>query len=370
MTALAATYSAGSGVAPPRVLLQVTAAPTATVLYASNFAAGVDGWASGSGAPTISAPAAGTSPAALKMLTAAISGSSNYYYATRNVSGLVVGQSYTYSGFLRGGPGSKLTIAISTIGGTGFLTVPTRTAVSYTFTALTTTHQIMVGILAPATSPAVAGEGYFDTLVVKPAGTWLGTTIVRTDDNGTAVVRKPAGGLDTTGTTGSGTMTLTDYEAALTGAVSYTVTDGNGGTAVANLSAPATPGLWIDLPTTSNPATPTAPRFVQPTMVTGFDEASESNGTIHKIIGRADPIGNPGPLATRAGTLKVWCADYAAAVALRKLFADGLTGHLRQPSFAGMDMYFIATRVRIDPEEITQSQRWGASVDYQEVASP
>jgi hypothetical protein len=366
-TALAATYQPGTVTDPARVLLNVTGAPTLTPPYQSNFSASVDGWAAGAGAPTLTFNAGGT-PATLRILTSAGTLST----ATKSVSGLTVGQTYSVSVMARTAAG-KVLIGVSGVGATAYYTAATRTPIVYSFVATLTTHIIYAQVLPPVSFPSSAGDVYLDTVVVARTSGWLGTTITRTDANGTAVVvREAAGGQDATGATGSGVMAVTDYEHALTGLITYTVTDGNGATATAAVGSLATfaPGLWFTIPTTSNPATPTPPQFVQATMVTGFDEASESSGSIHKIIGRADPIVNPGPLSTRAGSLVVWCADYTAAVALRKLLATGLTAQVRQPSFPGWDMYFVGTRVRIAPEDVTASQRWSATIDYQEVAVP
>jgi hypothetical protein len=366
-TALTATYQAGTTTDPARVALAVSGAPTLTPPYQSNFAAGVDGWTVGSGSPTLTAPSAG-SPATLRILT--VSGSTGI--TNRTVTGLTIGQTYQVSAYVKLVAGIRVYLGVSTIGAsTPLATTGVRTLITYSFVATATSHNVYLEVRPPVVFPSQSGDAYVDTVIVARTSGWLGTTIRRTDANGTNVLVRKSPTQDATGATGSGVMTLTDYEAALVGTVSYSVTDGNGVTAAATpLAAPTTPGLWVALPTTSTPAVPTPPAFVQPTMVTGYDEASESNGSVHKIIGRSDPIANPGPMATRSGQLVVWCADFAAAAALRDLFDAGLTAQLRQPSFPGMDLYFVATRVRVAPEDVTLSQKWTASIDYQEVARP
>jgi hypothetical protein len=361
-TALAATFQAGTLTDPARVLLQVTGAPTLTPPYTSNFAT-ADGWTAGTGAASVT-PTAGT----LRLLT----NTDTAGIFDRTVTGLTVGQTYSFS-LMANRASGKILLAVAGQGNTAYFqpTVGVRTALSFSFTATLTSHIIRVQLQPPVTIGADVGDYAIDTVVVARTSGWLGTTIRRTDANGTSVVvREGPSGQDTTGTTGSGVMTVTDYEAALTGTVNYTVTDGNGVTANASVGAVVSPGLWFTLPATSNPATPTPPTFVQATMVTSFDEAADSNGSIHKIIGRADPVTNPGPLSTRSGSMAVWCTDYAAAVALRKLLANGAVAQLRQPSYPGMDMYFVGTRVRIAPEDITASQRWMATLDYTEVVVP
>lgn len=363
-TALAAVFALN----PPRVTLSVTGAPTLTPPYASNFSAGVDGWTTGGGAPTLTAPSAGTPPT-LRILT--VAGSNGV--AQRTVTGLTIGQTYRLAMMYRQADGNRTYIGVTGIGASGPLYSATRVAISYDFTATATSHTIYVQVNAPVVFPARSGDAYIDTVTVTRTSGWQGTTIRRTDANGTSVVvREGPGGQDATGVTGSGTMTVTDYEHALTGLVSYTVTDGNGATATANVAsvAPYSPGVWVSRPAEGNPATPTAPPAVQVTSVLEWDEAGDSNGTIHKIINRADPIANPGPLGYRAGTMRLWCSDYAAAEAVRTLLSTGATAMIRQPDHSGMDMYFVPTRVRIAPEEVTTPQRWGVSVDFQEVVAP
>lgn len=151
----------------------------------------------------------------------------------------------------------------------------------------------------------------------------------------------------------------------------WTGTPENSPSIAATASSNADMGVWVILPTTtgtfSAPAPP--PRFVQVTMVTGYTEDSVSNGAIHQIIGRADPVANPGPLALRAGTFDALCTSYTQAKALRALLAAGDVAMLNQPTHPGMDVYFVATDVRVDPDQVGTGV-WSATVAYREVATP
>lgn len=360
-TTLTATWQTN----PARVLLQVTGAPTITPPYSSNFSAGVDGWLAGSGTPTLTAPSAGT-PATLKIVPTA----GTFGTATRNVTGLTIGQTYKVSAMARIVTG-RMTLGVSGIGSTTYFTSTTRAALSYTFVATATSHILNVTQTSPTTFPSSSGEGYVDTVVVTRTSGWGGTTIRRTDVNGTSVVvREGPAGQDTTGVTGSGVMTVTDYECAVQGVPSYTVTDGNAGTATTTVTPTAPAGVWLTVPLKGDPVTPVAPPYVSVSLVTEWDESGDSSGTIHKVIGRSDPATNPGPLSLRTGTMKLWCATYAAATAIRAMLANGDTAQLRQPDYPGMDLYFVATRVRVSPEDVTPTQRWSATVDYTEVLAP
>ena len=341
--------------------------------YTSAFSVGnVDGWTGSAG--TSLAYATGyttggvTIPVGLTVTTAA----ETVGVFSRTVTGLVAGQFYTFSLMAIRTSG---TIALGRTGGTGGSAVqPTgRGPVSFSFLASATSHVITVTITPPTTAGTDVGKYRLDTIRVVRLSSWLGTTITRTDTNGTATVRlSPA--QDAAGTSGSATMTVTDYEAALTGVVSYTVTDGDGGTATATSTATAGAGVWLTLPANSNPGAPTAPPFVQPTMITGYDKSAESNGSLHKIIGRADPIANPGPLTLGDGTVELWCPDYAAAAAVRALLADGDVAQLRQASFPGLDMYLTATAVTVTPTTVgamtSGAQSWTATVTFDEVRAP
>jgi len=354
------------------VLLAVTGAPSQTVSYASTFTTTDDGW-TGSASATVLNATEGSPGSTSAILRTGISFSQVY---SRTVTGLTIGNVYTFAFIatrMPGPPNHKITLGVTGIGsGAAFLPpLGVRTPLSYTFTATATSHVITITTNTGTTIFTHNGYTIDSVLVWKVTG-WLGTTITRTDANGTArVVREALGGQDTSGTAGSATMSVTDYEAALLGTVSYTVTDGTGGTATTSITPPAGAGVWLALPGTSNPGAPTPPQFVPVVMVTGYNEDSPSNGALHTIIGREDPIANPGPLGLRSGTVDLWCLDYASAKAVRTLLSGGLVAQLRQPSFPGMDCYLVASGgVSIRYDNISTPQRWVATVAYQEVSVP
>lgn len=353
------------------MLLAVTGAPNPpATAYTSNFAAGVDSWtATGSGV-------------SLSVFTSSYGGKKSLHMesntgpvtASRTVTGLTVGAQYKVSMLFFTNRG-QTRLGVSGIGTTswvsggkvGYQAPFTEAALSYTFTATATSHTITVeGQKAPTTI-----DLYFDTIKVAPSGTWLGTTIYRTDANGTSVpVREDAGGQDVSG----GNMTLTDWEAALVADVTYEVVDGLGATATTTTAHTGTQielGAWLTLPVTAVPSAGTPPLAVELALVTDYDAAAESTGTMHQVIGRTDKIGNPGPLSTRTGTLEIYAGDYPTAKAVRDLLAPGVVGMFRQPTNLGMDLYFTATRVEEAPRpEETDPVRWRVAVQFEEVAVP
>lgn len=548
MTTLTATPQAGTALLPPRVLLQVAAAPVQpTNAYASNFAT-VDGWS-------------GASAAIVFGNTLRLSGSAGQPAGTtstgsRTLTGLAIGAVYKYRANLTTQTQTQARLRLSGGAQGAYVITPGAGAwLELTFTATATSHVITIDLqnTSAGTTPIVD----VTSVTVQPSGTWQGTTIRRTDVNGTSViVREDAGGLDTV----AGSLTLTDFEAALTGPITYVVTDGAGATTTtvttlavearrnrvynpsfetnttfwaatrgtitrtahplatsgayvcsyastdastaggnqvntalipveagvkftasayvraqvvdsphtialnwytaggafisgvtyttpgniggAVLSriavtgtAPATatqarivtfptlampvgagflidavllevgdlgayfdgstaeadplrthawsslahnsqsvesgpslePYAWLTIPASSVPSAGTIPaRPLE--LVTDYAEESASNGSLHTIIGRTDPIANPGPLALRAGTIEAFCSNYTTAKRVRDLLAAGDVAQLRQPTNPGMDMYVTAQRVSISPAGTsTDPQRWLATITYAEV---
>jgi len=372
VTSISASPAAETATRPPSVLLQVTGAPNPPAnAYASNFGAGVDSWTT-SGTGNTVAQDTTTTPKSLKLTANPGPGT-----ASRVVTGLTVGASYRLKLLFITTQG-QMRLGVSGIGATswvsggafGFGSTPAKyVALDYVFTATATSHTITVE--AQRTTLATASVN-FHTVTVQPAGTWQGTTIYRTDNNGTDVpVREDVGGQDVTG----GTMTVTDWEAALIGEVNYRVVDGLGGTASTFVDASANTGsgVWITLPASATPSAGAggAPACVNVPLVTGYDAAAETTGVVHQVIGRADKIGNPGPLSTRSGSLELFELDYAAAKAVRALLANGDVALLRQPDYVGLDLYFLTMRVAEQArQEETAPRRWQVSVGYEEVVSP
>jgi hypothetical protein len=134
-----------------------------------------------------------------------------------------------------------------------------------------------------------------------------------------------------------------------------------------------TGGVWLQLPATAVPSAGAAgaPRAVLVPMVTGYDGSRSSVGELQDVIGRADPIGSPGVLSTRAGTLELHARTYDDVRAVVQLLAAGDVAQLRQPSQPGLDLYMVGGRVDELPRtEQTQVLRWATRVAYREVSAP
>ncbi len=194
-------------------------------------------------------------------------------------------------------------------------------------------------------------------LDLDPTGTV--SQILRTDSAGIRPVRTLPGQFPTSSPTA-----LVDNEAALTGTVTYTVIGGGGASASTALdlieewlTVPVTPA-WsqrVDSPVSGSPV---------PGLLTYTAERASAS-TVMTVIGRPDPLVNLGRLALRSGSFEVWCADAASAHAWAAIYDRGEVVQLRQ-TVAGLDMYHVASRTRVAPDET----RWRLTVEYREVAWP
>ena len=346
-----------------RIQLDIASAPGQPAnKYASNFTAGVDGWTGGGAGVTVATDTT-MDPDALRLS----GGPNNEVTADRVVSGLTIGATYRFRAYVQRYGGK---FALRIVGGvSGAFTMPpqfARTPVELSFTATATSHTLrMVG---DWDSAGGSPQSFMDTVTLFPTDAWQGTSVTRTDANGTDVpVREGTGDLDIPA--GSTTLSFYDFEAALAGDVTYTVHDGTGGTATAVATFDATGVLpWLTAPATANQVTGLDPSAVGIELVTGYSESVDSAGTLHAIIGRADRIATPGPLGLRRGTVDLFCSDYAGVVAVRALAASGEILFLRQPTFAGMDLYFYPQSIAARPEpENTQTRRWIVSLTYEQV---
>lgn len=110
-----------------------------------------------------------------------------------------------------------------------------------------------------------------------------------------------------------------------------------------------------------------------PEVVTGYTSSRDSRTTIHRPIGRPDPLAVLGPSLMREGRLETFHRTYESARDLEAVLAakPGSMVLLRQPTHPGMDMYFIPTRVTIDPRDLARDGwLWRVSCDYVETRSP
>ncbi|TDE91589.1 hypothetical protein EXU48_15705 [Occultella glacieicola] len=193
-------------------------------------------------------------------------------------------------------------------------------------------------------------------LDITPGTSSTVDAITRTDANGTHPVRLLPNQLPT-----PSQLIVRDYEAALTGPVTYTLT-GAGGSQVTTSLGSDHPWLFV----------PVYPQFSAAVeSVTGYTSDRATQTTVHQVIGRPDPLVTIGRLQTRAGTLEIWCASHADALTVQNVYSLGHAVMLRQVEHAGLDMYHFARAVTVDPFAPQGARtRWRVAVDYVEVNRP
>ena len=183
--------------------------------------------------------------------------------------------------------------------------------------------------------------------------------IERTDVNGTHDVRVADYTLPSSG---SGTLHVTDYEAAY-GVNTYRVY-GSGSSSVASQTATLTLSQpWIFVPVLPDKSVPVA-------QITTYQSSRSSSTILHKVIDRRDPVVNMGKLGLREGQLDIWCPDYLTTRALDEALDTGEIVMLRQ-EVPGLDMWFTVSDVDVQPfNEQGLSTRYRYSVRFQETERP
>jgi hypothetical protein len=159
--------------------------------------------------------------------------------------------------------------------------------------------------------------------------------------------------------------TIIDYEPALVGTVLYIVHFASGSPLSASVQAPSRGTSWLTIPVYPSIRT-------EVDLITGYDERRETGSIFHDVVDRLDPVVTLSPLRTRAGSIEVWCADYAAARDVIDVHDRAKVILLRQPDHAGLDMYYVVESVSTAPFELRQGYRvrWGVQIGYREVAAP
>jgi hypothetical protein len=166
--------------------------------------------------------------------------------------------------------------------------------------------------------------------------------------------------------TSAGVLVVTDYEAALHGALTYELDDGTYVTTELNTAAPVA----------SVAVSPYHRRSVR--NFVNLSELVDDAGAEHRILDAAEPVVVAGAMSTRAGTLEAWCSTYEDATALRATLARGEVVLFRHPEHDGMDTYARVRRVAVSPrpelvmDETTgrPTRRWSVTIDYREQSAP
>lgn len=287
----------------------------------------------------------------------------------RTVTGLTVGKTYTArlavqcNAVVNNAPAStRSSLGVVGLGATA--PAPWGGAarwVSYTFTATATSHVLAVSVAEPLvfTTGSDYVEWEFDYLRVEElvVNTATLVALTRADVNGTRPVRLYAAqGLS------GGTLVISDYEAALTGLVTYT-----GITSTSGVQESASASV-SDVGTDATVLAPAnLPQYLTPVpLITGVEGSRTAQTTVHDVVGRPDPLVVLGPLGTRRGMLDIFVDEYVTGLALLSVYERGEVVLLRQPDVPGLDMYHVAMRASLGRDQT----RWKLAVEYVEVNAP
>jgi hypothetical protein len=212
-----------------------------------------------------------------------------------------------------------------------------------------------------ATAIVVTPQPVTASVLVQITGAPAGAVVItRTDANGTGTVRLLTGQVPI-----GGALTVTDYEPALVGTLTYDVVD----SALTTHTASTTLEGLVTRPQIGGVQQPGLE--FDPELITGYDGSREGTSSVLRILGRPDPVVVLSPTRTREGTLEVWCRDYADAHDYELVLAQARILLLRQPTHPGLDMYFLAQTVDVQPLQATaEGWRWRVSCRYIEVRNP
>lgn len=179
-------------------------------------------------------------------------------------------------------------------------------------------------------------------------------TITRTDANGVNDVRLAAGAV-----VSAGLLAVVDYEPALLGPVTYTA---DGASVTVDLGAQLAPRLSV----VGRPAL--ARNVVE---LASYAETSDAAPYIARVYMRTDDLPITAPLSLRSGPLVLHLTDYAEAKAVRDLASAGQILQLRQPTFPGLDLYLVPSRVSLNTvnETLTPAE-WRVTFEYVETPWP
>lgn len=358
MTTITVTPDAASAA----VLIEIADAPGAgSVLYGpEGFETDLDSWVAGNGDTTVYT-AAGRGGGDALGVDWTSGGVSGIGWAQRVVGmgGFISGNTYRVGVWVHSADVTPHLARVQKVDGTPatgeWHTVGDEWEfITFDFVADASSHLLYLAVKNP--SGTAAADVAWDDLEVELVPGELGTTqVVRSDANGTAPVRLREGQEPI-----DGVMVATDYEAALTGPLTYTVTDGLGGVAVASTTLAGVTSPWLSVPVLPQLGIRVA------AVLDDYTSGYEARGVLHTVIDRPDRVPTLAPLSTRSGRFTVLCGSHQDAVTVAAVYNRGQVVHLRQPTHGGMDAYHVATGVDVSPD----GPRWLVSVQWAEVARP
>jgi hypothetical protein len=202
------------------------------------------------------------------------------------------------------------------------------------------------------------------------------TQVIRSDVSGVAAVRVDAGKLPNS----AASFDVYDYEYAFiadTVPVTYTVYATTGIVATATITPAITArGLsYLTVPRRPTLGFQLAGSTTFDVVVT-FDESRLSPSTVHRVVGRADPVVVLAPLAFSTGTMTIRSASLAGAQRVAQVLSNAEIFMLRQSDQVNLDFYFAVASVAMthSDQDWTRvprpERRWDVAVGFTRVAAP
>jgi len=100
-----------------------------------------------------------------------------------------------------------------------------------------------------------------------------------------------------------------------------------------------------------------------------YDEGAQSGTVRHSILG-GGTVSNLRPLEARTGTLTLRADTYGDAAQVRTVLSGPEVCLFRQPTFAGLDLYFTVDGVRVVPDQADPDREWRVVVAFTEADAP
>lgn len=271
---------------------------------------------------------------------------------TRPITGFIVGRTYRVS--FEAVRGSRLR-TFGIVGKTaGIVPIGSGSWVhTVDVVATATSHTLFLGTVDGVSSTVLRVS-----IDLIPVGYIEGRfSLTRTDAAGTRPVRLLEGQALT-----DGALVVEDSEASMKGPVTYTLLTPAGEAITRSTTLEGSEGYRL------HPVP--FPQLAQTAgLVTGYDASRSSATTEHQVIGRPDPVVRLAGLRSRRGTLTLWCDSYESLRDLIGVYERTEVVLLRQPDYAGLDLYHACIEVREGPYD-DGGKRWRLDVTYAEVGYP
>jgi hypothetical protein len=107
---------------------------------------------------------------------------------------------------------------------------------------------------------------------------------------------------------------------------------------------------------------------ITPYIITDYNYTVPTRNIVHEILNRTAPVVTLAPASTRTGTLNIFCATYAEAIAARDLHTKAGTFSWTTTDFTpAATMYYVVSGAVTVAQDSADVTRWMVNVEYKEV---